>query len=190
MVDQARIREAVRMILEAVGENPDREGLKNTPARVARMYEEIFSGLTEDPAVHLNALFDEQHHEVVLVRDIPFHSTCEHHLMPFTGRAHVAYIPNGKVIGISKIARIVDAFAKRPQVQERLTSQIADLLATGLNAKGVAVVIEAVHTCMTVRGVRKSGSAVVSSALRGLVLKNQSTREEIMTLIHAPRRAE
>ena len=190
MFDQARIREAVRMMLEAIGEDPDREGLKQTPARVARMYEEIFSGLKEDPSVHLQALFDEQHHEVVLVRDIPFHSTCEHHLMPFTGRAHIAYIPNGKVIGISKIARIVDAFAKRPQVQERLTSQVADFLATGLDAKGVAVVLDASHTCMTVRGVRKPGSAVVTSALRGLVLKNQSTREEIMTLIHAPRRTE
>jgi len=190
MVDQARIRDAVRMMLEAIGEDPDREGLKQTPARVARMYEEIFAGLAEDPSSHLKALFDEQHHEVVLVRDIPFHSTCEHHLMPFTGRAHVAYIPNGKVIGISKIARIVDAFARRPQVQERLTSQVADFLATGLNAKGVAVVLEAAHTCMTVRGVRKPGSAVVTSALRGLVLKNQSTREEIMTLIHAPRRTE
>jgi len=190
MVDQARIREAVRTILEAVGEDPEREGLRQTPARVARMYEELFAGLREDPAVHLGALFDEQHHEVVLVRDIPFHSMCEHHLMPFTGQAHVAYIPDGKVIGISKIARILDAFARRPQVQERLTSQVADLLASGLRAKGVAVVLEAVHTCMTVRGVRKPGSAVVTSALRGLVLKNQSTREEIMTLIHAPRRTE
>ena len=190
MVDLARIREAVRSILEAIGEDPDREGLKKTPDRVARMYEELFSGLTDDPKVHLSALFDEQHHEVVLIRDIPFHSMCEHHLMPFTGLAHVAYIPNGKVIGISKIARIVDAFARRPQVQERMTSQVADLLASGLNAKGVAVVLEATHTCMTVRGVRKPGSAVVTSALRGLVLKNQSTREEIMTLIHAPRRTE
>ena len=190
MVDQARIREAVRMILEAVGENPDREGLRQTPARVARMFEELFAGIGEDPTVHLQALFDEQHHEVVLVRDIPFHSTCEHHLMPFTGQAHVAYIPDGKVIGISKIARIVDAFAKRPQVQERLTSQIADFLAEGLRAKGVAVVIDATHTCMTVRGVRKPGSAVVTSALRGLCLTSGATREEIMTLIHAPRRRE
>ncbi len=190
MVDQARIEVAVRMILEAIGEDPARDGLKETPSRVARMYAELFSGLTEDPAIHLKAVFDEHHHEVVLVRDIPFHSTCEHHLMPFTGRAHVAYIPNGKVIGISKIARIVDAFARRPQVQERLTSQIADFLVTGLTAKGVAVVIEATHTCMTVRGVKKSGSAVVTSALRGLCLKNPATREEIMSLIHAPRRVE
>ena len=190
MFDPARVRQAVRMLLEAVGEDPDREGLRDTPARVAHMYEEIFAGLAEDPAVHLKALFDEQHHEVVLVRDIPFHSTCEHHLMPFTGHAHVAYIPNGKVIGISKIARIVDAFAKRPQVQERLTSQVADFLAAGLGAKAVAVVVDASHTCMTVRGVRKPGSAVVTSALRGLCLSNPATRDEIMSLIHAPRRAE
>ena len=190
MVDQPKLRAAVRMLLEAVGEDPEREGLRDTPDRVARMYEELFAGLSEDPSVHLKAVFDEHHHEVVLVRDIPFHSTCEHHLMPFTGQAHVAYIPNGKVIGISKIARIVDAFAKRPQVQERLTSQIADFLSDGLKAKGVAVVIDATHTCMTVRGVRKPGSAVVTSALRGLCLSNSSTREEIMSLIHAPRRSE
>jgi GTP cyclohydrolase I len=190
MVDKPRVMQAVRMLLEAVGEDPDREGLRGTPDRVARMYEEIFAGIGEDPAVHLKALFDEQHHEVVLVRDVPFHSTCEHHLMPFTGRAHVAYIPNGKVIGISKIARIVDSFARRLQVQERMTSQIADFLAAGLNAKALAVVVEATHTCMTVRGVRKPGSSVVTSALRGLALKSASTREEMMTLIHAPRRPE
>ena len=190
MVDQERIRSAIRTILEAVGEDPDREGLRDTPARVARMYAELFSGLHDDPSVHLKAVFDEQHHEVVLLKDIAFHSTCEHHLMPFHGSAHVAYIPDGKVLGISKFARIIDSFARRPQVQERLTSQIADFLSDGLRAKGVAVVIEAVHTCMTVRGVRRSGTAVVTSALRGLVLKNQSTRDEIMTLIHAPRRVE
>jgi len=190
MVDQARIEAAVRTLLEAIGEDPERDGLKQTPARVARMYAELFSGLTEDPAEHLKALFDEQHHEVVLVRDIPFHSMCEHHLMPFTGRAHIAYIPDGKILGISKLGRILDAFARRPQVQERLTSQVADFLANGLNAKAVAVVLEATHTCMTVRGVRKPGSAVVTSALRGLCLKNPATREEIMSLIHAPRRVE
>ncbi len=190
MVDQKKIEEAVRMVLEAIGEDPQRDGLRETPSRVARMYAELFSGLREDPAVHLKAVFDEHHHEVVLVRDIPFHSTCEHHLMPFTGRAHIAYIPNGKVIGISKLGRILDAFARRPQVQERLTSQVADFLATGLSAKAVAVVIEASHTCMTVRGVKKPGSAVVTSALRGLCLKNPATRDEIMSLIHAPRRAE
>jgi GTP cyclohydrolase I len=190
MVDQERIRSAIRTILEAVGEDPDREGLRDTPARVARMYAELFSGMHDDPSVHLKAVFDEQHHEVVLLKDIAFHSTCEHHLMPFHGSAHVAYIPDGKVLGISKFARVIDSFARRPQVQERLTSQIADFLSEGLHAKGVAVVIEAVHTCMTVRGVRKPGTAVVTSALRGLVLKNQSTRDEIMTLIHAPRRVE
>jgi GTP cyclohydrolase I len=190
MVDEERIRQAVRTILEAVGEDPDREGLRETPSRVARMWTELLAGQGEDPSVHLQAVFDEQHHEVVLIRDIAFHSTCEHHMMPFHGRAHVAYIPDGKVLGISKFARIVDAFARRLQVQERLTSQIADFISEGLHAKGVAVVIEAVHTCMTVRGVRKPGSAVVTSALRGLVLKNQSTREEVMTLIHASRNVE
>lgn len=190
MVDEELIRRAVRMILEAAGENPDREGLRETPARVARLWTEILAGQSEDPSVHLQAMFDEQHHEIVLIRDIAFHSTCEHHLMPFHGRAHVAYIPDGKVLGISKFARIVDAFARRLQVQERLTGQIADFINDGLHAKGVAVVIEAVHTCMTVRGVRKPGSAVVTSALRGLVLKNQSTRDEVMSLIHGPRNVE
>jgi len=190
MIDEERIRQAVRMILEAVGEDADREGLRETPSRVARMWVELLAGQQEDPRVHLQAVFDEQHHEVVLIRDIAFHSTCEHHLMPFHGRAHVAYIPDGKVLGISKFARIVDAFARRLQVQERLTSQIADFINEGLHAKGVAVVIEAVHTCMTVRGVRKPGSAVVTSALRGLVLKNQSTRDEVMSLIHGPRNVE
>lgn len=190
MVDHARIEAAVRTLLEAIGEDPDRDGLKQTPGRVARMYAELFSGLREDPSVHLQAVFDEHHHEVVLVRDIPFHSTCEHHLMPFTGRAHIAYIPDGKILGISKLGRILDAFARRPQVQERLTSQVADFLAEGLKAKAVAVVVEASHTCMTVRGVRKPGSAVVTSALRGLCLRNPATREEIMSLIHAPRRAD
>jgi GTP cyclohydrolase I len=190
MVDQARIEAAVRMLLEAIGEDPSRDGLKETPARVARMYAELFSGLGEDPSVHLKALFDEQHHEVVLVRDIPFHSTCEHHLMPFTGRAHIAYIPDGKILGISKLGRVLDAFARRPQVQERLTSQVADFLAERLRAKAVAVVVEASHTCMTIRGVRKAGSAVVTSALRGLCLKSPATRDEIMSLIRAPRRTD
>lgn len=190
MVDLERAQQAVRMLLAAVGEDPDREGLRETPARVARMYQEIFAGLGEDPAIHLKAMFDEQHHEVVLVRDVAFHSTCEHHLLPFMGHAHVAYIPDGKVLGISKIARIVDAFARRPQVQERLTSQIADFLVAGLKAKAVAVVMEAAHTCMIVRGVRKPGSLVVTSALRGLALRNSATREEILGLIHARRRDE
>jgi GTP cyclohydrolase I len=190
MIDEARIKKAVREILEAIGEDADREGLRDTPARVARMYAELLAGQAEDPNVHLKAVFDEQHHEIVLIRDIAFHSTCEHHMMPFDGVAHVAYIPDGKVLGISKFARIVDAFARRLQVQERLTSQIADFINSGLHAKGVAVVIEAAHSCMTARGVRKPGSAVVTSALRGLVLKNQSTRDEVMSLIHGPRRVE
>jgi len=190
MIDEERIKKAVREILEAVGEDADREGLRETPRRVARLWTELLAGQDEDPSVHLKAVFDEQHHEIVLVRDIAFHSTCEHHMMPFHGRAHVAYIPDGKVLGISKFARIVDAFARRLQVQERLTGQIADFINEGLHAKGVAVVIEAVHTCMTVRGVRKPGSAVVTSALRGLVLKNQPTRDEVMSLIHGPRNVE
>ena len=188
MIDHAKIEIAVRQILEAVGEDPDRDGLMETPARVARMYAEIFQGVHEDPAEHLK-LFEEQHREVVLVRDISFQSTCEHHLMPFHGSAHVAYIPDGRILGISKVARIVDTFARRPQVQERLTSQVADFLAEGLGARGVAVVMEATHTCMTMRGVKKPGSSVLTSALRGLVLTNQSTREEVMGLIrHAPPR--
>lgn len=183
-MDMPRIERAIRDILEAIGEDPDREGLRDTPARVARMYQELFSGLTEDPEQYLKATFDEDHHEMVILRDIPFNSTCEHHLMPFEGRAHIAYIPGGKVLGLSKLARIVDAFSHRPQVQERLTSQIADLLAQRLNAKGCAVVIEAVHTCMTCRGVKKSGSTMVTSALRGLMQKSESTRAEALSLLH------
>ena len=189
-VDVPRIEKAVREILLAVGEDPDREGLLRTPNRVARAYGELMAGLKVDPRVHLKTVFHERYDEVVLLRDIEFHSLCEHHLLPFTGRAHVAYLPDGKVVGLSKLARLVEGYARRPQVQERLTTQIADALMEELNPIGAACVIEAVHTCMTVRGVRKPGSAVVTSALRGLVLKNQPTREEIMTLIHAPRRTE
>jgi GTP cyclohydrolase I len=178
-----RIEQAVRVILEAVGEDPNREGLRETPARVARLFDEILSGMKEDPSRHLRALFDERHHEMVIVKDIPFESTCEHHLMPFHGIAHVAYLPKGKVLGLSKVARIVESFARRLQVQERLTSQIADFLMTGLQAAGVAVVLEASHTCMTMRGVRKPGSSVVTSAVRGQILDNQSTREEVLSLI-------
>lgn len=184
VVDLARIERAVREILIAVGEDPDREGLRKTPARVARMYTELFSGLHQDPEEHLNAMFDEDHHEMVVLRDIPFNSTCEHHLMPFEGKAHIAYIPGGKVLGLSKLARLVDVFALRPQVQERLTSQIADVLADRLNVKGCAVVMEAVHTCMTCRGVKKSGSIMVTSALRGIMHTNQGTRTEVLALLH------
>jgi GTP cyclohydrolase I len=183
-IDVARIERAVREILLAIGEDPEREGLRKTPARVARMYCELFSGLHQDPEEHLQAMFDEGHHEMVVLRDIPFHSMCEHHLMPFEGKAHIAYIPGGKVLGLSKLARLVDVFALRPQVQERLTSQVADVLAEKLKVRGCAVVIEAVHTCMTCRGVKKSGSVMVTSALRGIMHTNQGTRAEVLALLH------
>ncbi len=181
--DLDRIVAAVREILAALGDDPDREGLRDTPARVARMYAELFSGLRQDPAEYLRTFFTERYDEMVALRDIPFNSLCEHHLMPFEGVAHIAYLPDGKIVGISKLARVVDAFAHRPQVQERLTSQIADLLFTTLAAKGVAVVMEATHTCMTCRGVKKSGSIMVTSALRGLCKSDARTRGEVMTLL-------
>ena len=184
-VDKKKIKAAVRLLLEAIGEDPDRDGLQETPDRVARMYEEIFSQGEEDPQVSLSKKFDEQHHEVVLVKDIPFFSMCEHHLMPFFGKAHVAYIPNGQIVGISKLARVVEAFARRPQVQERMTSQIADIVNTELKPDGVAVVCEAVHTCMTMRGVKKSGAIVITSAMRGAFEKNVTSRTEIMSLIRS-----
>jgi GTP cyclohydrolase IA len=183
-VDKKKIKAAVRLLLEAIGEDPDREGLKETPDRVARMYEEIFGQGEEDPRLSLSKKFDEQHRELVLVKDIPFFSMCEHHLMPFFGKAHVAYIPQGQIVGISKLARVVESFARRPQVQERMTSQIADVINEELQAEGVAVVCEAVHTCMTMRGVKKPGSTVVTSAMRGAFRKNISTRAEIMSLIY------
>ncbi len=183
-IDQPRIERAIREILLAIGEDPQREGLKKTPARVARTYAELFAGLHQDPEQHLEAMFDEDHHEMVVLRDISFNSMCEHHLMPFEGKAHVAYIPGGKVLGLSKLARLVDVFAHRPQVQERLTSQIADVLANRLNVKGCAIVLEAVHTCMTCRGVKKSGSIMVTSALRGIMHSNQGTRAEVLALLH------
>jgi GTP cyclohydrolase I len=187
-VDYPRIERAVREILLAVGEDPDREGLQQTPARVARMYGEIFGGLHEDPRQHLGKFFTQQYDEVVLVRDISFNSFCEHHLLPFMGKAHIGYMPDGKVIGLSKLARVVELVARRPQVQERMTETIADLLEDTLHAKGVAVVIEATHTCMTVRGVRKPGSLCVTSAMKGTFRTNLSSRSEIMTLIYADRR--
>jgi GTP cyclohydrolase IA len=186
-VDLARIRRAVREILLAVGEDPDREGLVETPDRVARMYAEIFQGLHQNPAIHLNKLFNQKYDEMVLVRDIQFESTCEHHLLPFTGKVHVAYIPDGKVVGLSKIPRMVDVLSKRPQLQERLTEEIADLLMGELGAKGVAVVIEASHSCMTIRGVHKSGSSMVTSALRGICKERPSTRAEVLALINGHR---
>lgn len=181
-MDHDKIVTAARMILEAVGEDPDREGLQETPTRIARMYEEVFSGMHEDPERILEAVFREDYDEVVLVKDIPFCSMCEHHLLPFTGVAHIAYIPSGKVAGISKLARAVDHFARRPQIQERMTNQIADLLGT-LDPIGVAVILEATHTCMTIRGVRKPGAVVVTSAVRGVIRKDPKTRNEVMDLI-------
>lgn len=184
-VDQPRIRDAVREILAAIGEDPDREGLKDTPARVARMYAELFAGLRARPAEHLQRVFEERYDELVLVRDISFNSMCEHHLLPFTGVAHIGYLPNGKVAGLSKLARVVEDISHRPQVQERMTHQIADLMASELAAKGVIVVLEATHTCMTIRGVRKPGSLMVTSAVRGLFKSNQATRAEAMALINS-----
>jgi len=183
-IDVARIERAVRDIILAIGEDPEREGLRGTPRRVADMYAELFAGLHEDPEQYLETMFDEDHHEMVALRDIPFNSMCEHHLMPFEGRAHIAYIPGGKVLGLSKLARIVDSYSRRPQVQERLTSQIADLLAKKVHVRGCAVVLEAIHTCTTCRGVKKSGSVMVTSALRGLMQTVDKTRAEALALLH------
>lgn len=184
MVDKEKIEKAVRMILEAIGEDPDREGLRETPARVARMYQEIFCGLWEDPHDHLQKMFSEEHEEMVLVKDIPMYSMCEHHLLPFFGKAHVAYIPRrGNVTGLSKLARVVEGFAKRPQLQERLTSQIADAIMKSLQPHGVLVILEAEHMCMTLRGVRKPGSKTITSAVRGSFQKNEVTRAEALALI-------
>jgi GTP cyclohydrolase I len=186
-VDLERISRAVREILIAVGEDPDREGLRETPDRVARMYAEVFEGLHQDPRGHLQTLFTQKYDEMVLIRDIHLVSFCEHHLLPVVGRAHVAYIPNGKVIGLSKIPRVVDVLAKRPQMQERLTEELADLLMKELDAKGVAVVIEASHSCMTIRGVKKPDSTFVTSAMRGAFKERLATRSEVMSLIFGTR---
>ncbi len=185
VVDKPRIERAVRDILEAIGEDPNRDGLLDTPARVARMYEEICSGLRENPAEHLLKVFEADHDEIVMVRDIPLHSVCEHHLVPFIGKAHVAYIPNtqGRITGLSKIARLVDGFARRPQVQERLTRQVADALDRTLEPRGVLVVIEAEHLCMSMRGIRKSGSSTVTSAVHGVFRDNPASRMEAMQFI-------
>jgi GTP cyclohydrolase I len=188
-IDLARIEKAVREILIAIGEDPDRDGLQRTPGRVARMYEEVFGGLQEDPAEYLTVTFDACHDEMVMVRDIPLASLCEHHLVPFLGHAHVAYIPNesGRITGLSKLARLVDGFAKRPQVQERLTSQIADTMDEVLQPRGVLVVIEAEHLCMTMRGVKKPGAVTVTSAVRGLFRDDARTRAEAMGLLRHSR---
>ncbi len=183
-VDLPRIERAVREILAAVGEDPNREGLLETPGRVARMYAELFSGLHSEPARHLQKVFTEDYDELVLVRDITFNSMCEHHLLPFIGKAHVGYLPNGKIAGLSKLARVVEEVSRRPQVQERMTHTIADLLHKELDAKGVVVVLEAEHSCMSIRGVKKPGSITITSAVRGLFLTNQSSRAEVMSLIN------
>ncbi len=183
-VDLKRIELAVREILAAVGEDPDREGLHETPARVARMYSEMFSGLRSDPGRHLERVFTEKYDEIVLVRDISFCSMCEHHLLPFTGTAHIGYLPNGKVVGLSKLARVVEEVARRPQVQERLTEHVADLIEERLDARGVAVVVQATHSCMTIRGVKKPGSLCLTSAMRGIFRDDSSSRAEVLNLIN------
>ncbi len=182
-VDAPRIEKAVREILLAIGEDPDREGLLQTPNRVARMYSELFAGLDDDPARHVEKVFSEDYDEIVLLKDIPFYSMCEHHMLPFMGKAHIGYLPRGKVIGLSKLARIVECFAKRPQVQERLTTQVAEFLMNKVEARGAAVVIEATHTCMTIRGVKKPGSTMVTSAMLGAFRSDARCRAEIMSLI-------
>jgi GTP cyclohydrolase IA len=184
-VDKERIERAMREVLLAIGEDPDRDGLARTPTRVAEMYEEILGGLHDDPSRHLVVTFEENHDEMVMVRDIPLFSVCEHHLVPFHGKAHVAYIPgdDGRITGLSKLARLVDGFARRPQVQERLTTQIADAISTSLEPLGVFVVIEAEHLCMSMRGVRKPGSITVTSAVRGLFKDNPATRAEAMAFL-------
>lgn len=188
-VDLPRIEAAVREILEAIGEDPRRDGLIDTPRRVARMYEEIFAGLREDPGDHLKVVFDADHDEMVMVKDIPIFSVCEHHLVPWFGRAHVAYIPNedGRITGLSKLARLVEGFSRRPQVQERLTTQVADRIQDVLEPRGVLVVVEAEHLCMSMRGVRKPGATTVTSAVRGLMRDSVAARNEAMSFIHGRR---
>ena len=178
---------AVREILLAVGEDPDREGLLDTPDRVARMYTEMFSGLRVDPRMFLQKKFTQKYDEMVLEKDIRFESMCEHHLLPFLGKAHIAYIPNGKIVGLSKLARAVEALARRPQVQERMTEELADLLVDELEPRGVGVILEASHTCMTIRGIRKGESICMTSAMRGAFIENQSTRAELMALVYGSR---
>jgi len=183
-VDTKRIEKAVTEILLAVGEDINREGIKKTPERVGKMYTELLAGMREDPKVHLRSVFTENYDEIVLLRDIPFYSICEHHLMPFIGSAHVAYLPTGMVLGVSKLARIVDCFARRLQTQERLTYQIADFIMNSLKPMGVTVVLEASHSCMTIRGIKKPGSTMVTSALRGIFKKDPRSRNEVLSLMH------
>jgi GTP cyclohydrolase I len=186
-MDQQQIKDSVRQILLSIGEDPDREGLKETPRRVAEMYKEIFSGLEADPIKELAVGFELGHHEMILLKDIPFYSMCEHHMLPFYGVAHVAYIPNeeGRVVGISKIARVVDIIARKPQIQERMVSEIADAINDGLKPLGVAVVVQAEHMCMIMRGIKKPGTSVITSALRGAFKNNPTTRAEFMSLIQS-----
>jgi GTP cyclohydrolase IA len=186
-IDHQRIEAAVREILLAVGEDPDREGLRETPARVARMYAEVFSGLHADPRQLLAKKFTQKYDEMVLERNIRFESTCEHHLMPFFGKAHIAYLPQGKIVGLSKLARVVEVLARRPQVQERMTEELADLLMGELDPRGVAVILEASHSCMTIRGIRKADSICTTSAMRGSFRDNQATRMELMALVYGGR---
>jgi GTP cyclohydrolase I len=187
-VDVARIESAVRELLLALGEDPDRDGLRRTPSRVAASYGELFAGLREDPRRHLQVTFDEDHREMVILRDIPFAAMCEHHLLPFTGHAHIGYIPQGRVVGLSKLARLVEGYARRPQLQERLTSEIADALMDGLRPNGCGVVIEAVHTCMTIRGINKSGATMLTSAMRGGFKTRPETRAEFFSLVRGGQR--
>ena len=187
-IDMPRIAAAVREILLAIGADPDREGLQRTPQRVAEAYAELFAGLREDPRRHLRATFDENHKEMVVLRDIPFASLCEHHLLPFTGMAHVGYIPRGRIVGLSKLARLVEGYARRPQVQERLTSEVADALMEEIGPDGCGVVIEAVHTCMSIRGIEKAGATMVTSAMRGGFRSRAETRAEFMTIIRGAHR--
>jgi GTP cyclohydrolase IA len=186
-IDRAKIEKAVASIIEAIGEDPKREGLVGTPRRIAEMYAEVFGGIYEDPGEELRVGFEEGHQEMVILKDIPFYSMCEHHFLPFHGLAHVGYIPSGRVVGASKIGRVVEILAKRPQLQERLTTQIANTIVSVLEPKGVAVIIQAEHLCMTMRGVKKPGSNIITSAMRGLFQKNPLTRSEFLSLVQGSR---
>ena len=186
-IDRAKIEKAVASIIEAIGEDPKREGLVGTPRRIAEMYAEVFGGIYEDPGEELRVGFEEGHQEMVILKDIPFYSMCEHHFLPFHGLAHVGYIPSGRVVGASKIGRVVEILARRPQLQERLTTQIANTIVSVLEPKGVAVVIQAEHLCMTMRGVKKPGSNIITSAMRGLFQKNPLTRSEFLSLVQGTR---
>ena len=183
MIDQEKIKQAVRLLLEGIGEDPSREGLVETPERIARMYEEIYGGLTEDAGVHLAKTFTVEHSEMVLEKDITFYSTCEHHLLPFYGKAHIAYIPDGRVVGLSKLARTVEVYARRPQIQEQLTGQIADALEKYLEPKGVMVMIEAEHMCMTMRGIKKPGSKTVTTVTRGEFKENMELQKQFLAMV-------